>query len=116
VYEKERKMDTNGSARSFFRGFIIGGAMGALTAVLIAPQSGEETRSQIRMKSAELREKAEATYADVQQRVEATVADLRHQVDELSTKVDEVMVQVRGDPSQRAGEMAEEMAPDKSTV
>ena len=32
------------SADKFFAGFIVGGALGALAGILLAPQSGEETR------------------------------------------------------------------------
>ena len=36
---------------SFFSGFLIGGIAGAIAAFLLAPQSGEETRKQIREKA-----------------------------------------------------------------
>jgi gas vesicle protein len=40
-----------------FTGLLIGGLAGALTALLLAPQSGEETRRQIREKGIELRDR-----------------------------------------------------------
>jgi len=42
----------------FLVGFVVGGVAGAVAALLLAPQSGEETRTMIRDKSIELREKA----------------------------------------------------------
>jgi gas vesicle protein len=42
----------------FLIGFVVGGVAGAVAALLLAPQSGEETRSLIRDKSIELRDKA----------------------------------------------------------
>ena len=42
----------------FLIGFVVGGVAGAVAALLLAPQSGEETRSIIRDKSIELRDKA----------------------------------------------------------
>jgi len=43
---------------AFLIGFIVGGVAGAVAALLLAPQSGEETRMLIRDKSIELRDKA----------------------------------------------------------
>ncbi|MCP5098773.1 MAG: YtxH domain-containing protein [Chloroflexi bacterium] len=41
---------------AFLAGFVIGGLVGAATALILAPQSGEDTRSQIATKSGELRQ------------------------------------------------------------
>jgi gas vesicle protein len=46
---------------SFFVGFFFGAIVGGITALLYAPQSGEETRNLIVDKSIELKEKAAAT-------------------------------------------------------
>ena len=86
-------MSKNNEAASFVTGFLIGGLIGAATALLLAPQSGEDTRTQIREKSIELKEKAEATYGEVLKKVEATTEDLRKKTEELSAKVDEVIAQ-----------------------
>jgi gas vesicle protein len=43
---------------AFLIGFVVGGVAGAVAALLLAPQSGEETRGLIRDKSIELRDKA----------------------------------------------------------
>jgi gas vesicle protein len=86
-------MGSKSDISSFFSGFFVGALIGGATALLLAPQSGEETRTQLREKGIELRDKAEATYADVLQRVEATTEELRKQTDELSAKVDEVIAQ-----------------------
>ena len=49
---------------AFLIGFVVGGVAGAVAALLLAPQSGEETRNLIKDKSIELRDKA-AEQADV---------------------------------------------------
>lgn len=46
---------------SFLAGFLVGGVVGAAVALLLAPQSGEETRALIKDKSIELRDKAAVT-------------------------------------------------------
>lgn len=86
-------MSENSSMGAFFTGFLIGGLVGAATALLLAPQSGEETRSQIQEKSIELKGKAEATAAEMQKKYEATASDLRKKYDELATKVDTLIAQ-----------------------
>ena len=43
---------------AFLVGFIVGGVAGAVAALLLAPQSGEDTRAFIKDKSIELRDKA----------------------------------------------------------
>jgi gas vesicle protein len=46
---------------TFLAGFLVGGLVGAGVALLLAPQSGEETRTLIKDKSIELRDKAAVT-------------------------------------------------------
>jgi len=49
---------------AFLIGFVVGGVAGAVAALLLAPQSGEETRALIKDKSIELRDIA-AEQADM---------------------------------------------------
>jgi gas vesicle protein len=58
--------DNSGDLGSFLAGFVIGGLIGAGVALLMAPQSGEETRALIADKSIELRDRAAETAGDVQ--------------------------------------------------
>lgn len=46
--------DNNSEFGAFLAGFVIGGLVGAATALILAPQSGEQTRDQISSKSTEL--------------------------------------------------------------
>jgi len=54
---QERKPHNNSNFGGVFTGLLIGGLAGTLTALLLAPQSGEETRRQIREKGIELRDR-----------------------------------------------------------
>lgn len=47
---------------AFLVGLVVGGVTGAVVALLFAPQSGEETRTLIKDKAIELRDKAGETY------------------------------------------------------
>ena len=66
--------------------------MGALTGgaivVFLAPQSGEQTRSQIRKTGAELQQSVEVGCAEALKRIEAVVAEIHSKVQELSVKAD----------------------------
>ena len=50
-------MSSQNSGLLFLAGLVTGGVVGASLALLLAPQSGEATRSQIRDKGYELRDK-----------------------------------------------------------
>jgi gas vesicle protein len=76
--------DNNGDLGSFLSGLIIGGLIGAAAALLLAPQSGEETRTIIRDKSIELKEKAVETAEEARHRAEEITAEARHKAEELA--------------------------------
>jgi len=58
-------------------GILIGGLAGAVTMLLLAPQSGKETRNQLQQKSIELRDRTSEI-------VEDTMAQIRSSVDKIS--------------------------------
>jgi len=58
-------------------GILIGGLAGAVTMLLLAPQSGKETRNQLQQKSIELRDRTSEI-------VEDTMAQIRSRVDKIS--------------------------------
>ena len=80
---------------SFFTGFFVGALVGGAAALLLAPQSGEETRAQIRDKGIELKEKAETTYNEVIEEIEDSTGELRSRLEGLSAKMDELIAQAR---------------------
>ena len=73
--------DNNNDFFTFFTGMVIGSLVGAATALMLAPQSGEETRALLRDKSIELKDKAVEYSQDVQMRAEKTLQDTREQLD-----------------------------------
>jgi gas vesicle protein len=60
-------------AGSFFLTFIIGGLVGAGVALLLAPQSGKETRKKIKDLTGDVKEKAADFTEQVKSQVDATV-------------------------------------------
>lgn len=70
-------------AFSFLRGMIIGGVVGAIIAILIAPVSGEEIRGQLQERTIRLRDDiksiAEERRAELERELEALRAPYKKQ-------------------------------------
>lgn len=62
-------MSENGSGRSFAAGLVLGALIGAGVALLLAPQSGEDTRRLLRRRARRLARDARHGYGDVKDRV-----------------------------------------------
>lgn len=82
---------------SMFAGMVIGGLAGAVTMLLLAPQSGEDTRLQIRQKSIELRDRTagmvEGSMSQVRTGAKKIVSDGREKLDELKHHGQEMAVE-----------------------
>ena len=79
------------SAGKFLAGFIVGGAVGALAGLLLAPQSGEDTREMIAKTSTELYDKTEDSLKEIKEKAEDVVEDLQKKGDELIAKVQSML-------------------------
>ncbi len=71
---------------AFLVGFIVGGLTGAVAALLLAPQSGEETRAVIREKSIELKDQAKVEADKALRQAETLAADAKEKVQDYSRK------------------------------
>lgn len=81
--------DNGNDIGAFLAGFVIGGLVGAATAIILAPQSGEETRAQISAKSIELRQAGEERIQEYRQLAESAVDEARGRVEETTGAVQE---------------------------
>jgi gas vesicle protein len=61
--------------------FLAGATLGAVLALLFAPQSGEETRAQLRLRARRLRDAAEDRLDDLQEAVESGYARTKASVE-----------------------------------
>jgi gas vesicle protein len=76
--------DRDGDFGAFLAGFVVGGLVGAAVALLLAPQSGEETRTIIHDRSIELKDKAVERAEAARVKAEAAAAEARERADELA--------------------------------
>lgn len=74
---------------AFLAGFVIGGLVGAATALILAPQSGQDTRSQIATKSHELRTAGGERIHEYRDTASTLVADTRSRAEETSSQLQE---------------------------
>ena len=85
----------SGEFGAFVAGFLVGGLIGAATALLMAPQSGEETRAIITEKSIELKDAATTAAEDAIARAEAAAAEARAYADDLRVKAEEAIANIQ---------------------
>ena len=78
--------NNGGDLGAFLSGFLVGGLVGAAVSLLMAPQSGEQTRTQIADKGIELRGRADAELEQFRVRAEKTLEDVRKQAEDLQSK------------------------------
>lgn len=93
-------MSNESNGTEFFAGLVVGGLIGAALALLLAPQSGEETRAQLSEKKldwqhvaneslADSRIKADVMLADARAKAENIVADAKAKADAMKAQAKE---------------------------
>jgi gas vesicle protein len=80
-------MSERSGGAEFFAGLVIGGLVGATLALLLAPQSGEETRAQIRDKGLEFKGRAEEGILEARQVLDKQISVLQEQTASLQKQV-----------------------------
>ena len=85
------------SAGRFLAGFIVGGALGAIAGILLAPQSGEETRELLNDASKDLAKKTDKTVRDIQDKADTAVSDLQQKGDEIMQKIQTLINKQKGE-------------------
>ena len=85
----------SGEFGAFVAGFLVDGWVGAATALMMAPQSGEETRAIISEKSIELKDAASTAAEDAIARAEAAATEARAYADDLKVKAEEAIANIQ---------------------
>lgn len=75
------------SVGKFLAGVLVGGAMGAIAGILLAPQSGEETRELLGDASKDVAQKTDKTVKDIQDKADVVVSELQQKGDEIMEKI-----------------------------
>ncbi len=75
------------SAGRFLAGFVVGGVLGAVAGILLAPQSGEETRELLSDTSKDMIKKTDKTVKEIQQKADIAVSDMQKKGDEIMEKI-----------------------------
>jgi gas vesicle protein len=74
--------------RQRLRTFVLGGAVGAILGVLLAPRSGKELRGSLANRAGEARERGRETYFDAQEQMRERLAEVREGPRERPEAVD----------------------------
>ncbi len=79
------------SAGKFIAGFVVGGAIGAIAGILLAPKSGEETRQQLSKTAKDMIQKADETAKQIQSKADDAVTELQKKGEEIKTKIQDMI-------------------------
>lgn len=79
------------SVGRFLAGVIVGGALGAIAGILLAPQSGEETREMLNDASKDVAKKTDKTVKDIQDKADTVVSELQQKGDEIMGKIQDLI-------------------------
>ena len=104
--ERSKNMDTNnqefelvtrsGNGLTFFTGLVVGGLVGAVTMLLMAPQPGEKTRTELQSGAVELRDRTATTMKDTMTQVKSKAnqikSDMQVKVQDLSHQGQDMLV------------------------
>jgi gas vesicle protein len=84
---------------AFLLGFLVGGLTGAVASLLLAPQSGESTRTLLKEKAIELGDQVNVSVDDARARAETITAEARTRsetiIAEARVRADEIVKQAR---------------------
>lgn len=86
-HELEQPENVTHATKPVLTGLLVGGVIGAATALLFAPRSGEETRAEIRDRAIDLRDRTTETVKDT---VSQTKAKARELKDDVLEKAEEL--------------------------
>ena len=96
------------ATKSVLTGLLVGGAIGAVTALLFAPRPGEETRAEIRDKAMELRDRTTETVKDTVSQAKSTADQIKDDVREKAQELKQRGQQVLNKQLDRVSQAAED--------
>ncbi len=88
-------VENQNKTRSFLRGFIIGGTLGALAGIFFAPKSGKELRSDIKERGGTVLRDAKEIYSESRAKAKEIIEEAKHQAKELKKEADRYLSEAR---------------------
>ncbi len=85
------------STSRFLAGFIVGGAIGAIAGILLAPKSGEETRQILADTAQDMAKRADETAKQIQVKADDVVSDLQKRGEEIKEKLQDLIAKQKGE-------------------
>ena len=79
------------SVTRFLAGFAISAALGAVAGVLLAPQSGEETREKLGQLATDLSDKTDETVQDIKRKADTLISDAQEKSEEIMNKLQDML-------------------------
>ena len=79
------------SVSRFLAGFVVGGAIGAVAGILLAPKSGEETRKLLSDSAQDIARRADKTAKQIQSKADDAVSDLQKKGEEIKEKLQDLI-------------------------
>jgi gas vesicle protein len=79
------------STGKFLTGFVIGGAIGAIAGILLAPKSGKETREELAKGAKEAAERTKETVKEIQNKADKVTSDLQKKGEEIKGQLEKML-------------------------
>ena len=106
-FEDFEHTSTVSAGRHVFKGLLIGSVVGAVTMLLFAPRSGQQTRAEIRDKAIELRERTSETVNNTVSQAKTKAHELRENVWDRAAEIKQRGKQTARQQLERASEALE---------
>ena len=98
------------STEDFFKGLILGAAVGTVAGILLAPKSGKETREDIKQFALDVTDKAQDLYVSSRRKVEEKIEDLKKAGKKVDINAYKKLVQNVVDELKKDSDVASETA------
>lgn len=88
----------------FFKGFVFGGLVGAVIALLYAPKSGKEMREDLLKTSLDLKDDAEAKLELAQKKAEALLDETKKQLEDLRKEARSAVADIKSEVDEKVAD------------
>lgn len=92
------------SVSRFLAGFVVGGAIGAVAGILLAPKSGEETRKLLSDSAQDIARRADETAKQIQSKADDAVSDLQKKGEEIKEKLQDLIIKQKESKAEKTEE------------